>query len=71
VQAQVPGNLALPVRISLDSLSHLFYKMHEDVSAPRSLPRESIFLYDMKHNVRFRRGSQAVAWKRWLGLTTQ
>ena len=27
VQTQVPGNLALPVRISLDSLSHLFVSL--------------------------------------------
>jgi hypothetical protein len=56
VQTRVPGNLALPVRISLDSLSHLFYKMHEDVSAPSSPPRESISLYDLKHNKKISQG---------------
>ena len=52
MQAQVPGNLVLPVRISLGSLSHLFYKMHEEVSVPPGPPRESISLYDLKHNGR-------------------
>ena len=56
VQTQVPGNIALPVRISLDGLSHLFYKMHEAVPVSPNHPGESISLYDLKHNKKISQG---------------